>query len=184
MPANQGAAFLDLLRQVAPGRLFFPQVRLEGAEFVAPCFNREDIATNSGEGKARGPAIIVDQPKWRSFPLGRVFRAPEQEAREQLMPVGNQVDFNVDPVSNEALGGEAAAVDGGDDRLDRDSRRLRGHPDSRWDRENRLRIRHIQHVNVPRGECGDVIRRDCRAFENTAAEPAPGRWDASAVVAV
>ena len=109
--ADQEPAFLEFeLDRLTGGVLLF-QLLGEIAEPVLPREHREKVAPEPGEWKATRPAVVAERPHRRLAPLRLVRGSPQQRRGEAIMTVGDQVGGDLDHVADEALSGEAPAID-------------------------------------------------------------------------
>src|ERR1700674_1160752 len=92
-----------------------PAPRLEG---VDPGPNRVAVAPKLCDRELAAPAVVLE---WRHpgfVPIACRFVAVEDDARERVMTVGEDVSLDCDPIPDRALAREPAGVDLGADRLD------------------------------------------------------------------
>ncbi len=94
------------------------QIASPRPEGVDPCLNRVFVLANPLNAEGREPLIIPAQHHRRHGPVVLAHRPGEKANREFVMAVGENMGFDIDAVSGNALDGHAAVFDSRHDAID------------------------------------------------------------------
>ena len=82
----------------------------KGRVFVAPCLDHELMPADALGQQSAAPAVIAERRERRTLPVLLVGRLPQQLGRQHVVAVGEDVGFDRDRPTDDALGGKRAAA--------------------------------------------------------------------------
>ena len=107
--ANHFQADFDLHFQI--GFLALLQIAMPGEEMIDPRFDREKVKTELLDAQVRAPAIVCQSDHPRRLRARLTLMAMQQDSRQHVVAVGEDVRFDRDGVTGDALCRKSAVID-------------------------------------------------------------------------